>query len=726
MYVANLSVPTEDDENKGTGVQKTVVTSDAVKPMVSVPQPGALAGGAATSSVLAPQKDALAPEDPVAAAQADKQKGDALAAAQDKARDAEIEAKKDEIRKTQEATTKSDAAQAADEKAALDAKQARDIEAKKFRPEPAKPIPYKSTKPTSLVDQWGSSAMLIAMLGSMFTRGHAVTALNAAAAAMNGFKQGDEAAAKQAMEEWKVANQNMLDTANYQQKVYDNIMKDANDASQYAREINTAKGKARAAELKAAALSFQDNTLLKHMETEKAENVFKEYERQKSTALKAQEDQLKIDEKFIDQSYSNEVMSKWTPQTSMSEKLAQTYAFQTKNAAEGKQTSKLAEKQIELIEKGQRLTREQLNDLENSDEMKAAKAANDNVRILELRSKLDPKAATALNKHYADKAATSERFMKEPPKNSEERKVFDDEMLDYALYRSENKQPSPNSRNFESSNQRYNFINNYIRTYIDPKYDPSLFNRYRDAEKMWTTGKRSDMLLNQDTSAQHLAEYEGILKDIKNAAVTKNEGWLNRATQTLRSATGNQDIRFESAKAIYEFVAAELIKSSAGTTALHDRIAAAAKLDPAQGLAALLPAVDELKSLQGHRLNSLYTQYKNSLPQGFKEAKPFASNFGPETIIEFGKYMDVTPELVKAAKDELAKRKGETSAADAAGSTAGAASATNARPAGIPENASPYHDAEGDFFWDGAAKIGYDKATGKMFTYDAANKRVYK
>jgi hypothetical protein len=718
-----------EEEEKAAAEAKAAEEKTAVTPTATTPL---VAKGAGPSLNLAPNAGALAPktfpsalaapEDPVAAAQADKQKGDAAAAAQEKARDAEIEAKKDEIRGKQEATAKSDAAQAADEKAALDAKQARDIEAKKFRPEPAKPIPYKPTKPTGLVDQWGSTAMLIAMLGSMFTRNHAVTALNAAAAAMNGFKQGDEAAAKQAMEEWKVANQNMLDTVNYQQKVYDNIMKDANDASQYDREINTAKGKTRAAELKAAALSFEDKTLLKHMETEKAENVFKEYERQKSTALKAKEDQLKIDEKLIDQSYSTEVMSKWTSQTPLSEKLAQTYAFQTKNAAEGKTTSKLAEKQIELIEKGQKLNREQLNDLENSDEMKAAKAAGDNVRILELRSKLDPKAATALDKHYENKAATSERFMKEPPKNSEERKVFDDEMLDYALYRSENKQPSPNSRNFESSNQRYNYINNYIRTYIDPKYDPSLFNRYRDAEKMWTTGKRSDMLLNQDTSAQHLAEYEGILKDIKDASVTKNEGWFNRATQTLRSATGNQDVKFESAKAIYEFVAAELIKSSAGTTALHDRMAAAAKLDPAQGLAALLPAVDELKSLQGHRLNSLYTQYKNSLPQGFKETKPFASNFGPETIIEFGNYMDATPEQVRAAKDELAKRKGET---PTAGAAPGAAS--NA-PAGVPEGASKIGtDKSGKFYFDPNNKaVVYDVETGKSFSFDRDGNRVYK
>ena len=94
MYVANLSVPTEDDEDKGAGVQKTAVTSGAVKPMVSVPQPGALAGGAATNGVnpLAPVTESnLAP---AAAAQIGDVEDAAAAKKLEDARKAELDAQK--------------------------------------------------------------------------------------------------------------------------------------------------------------------------------------------------------------------------------------------------------------------------------------------------------------------------------------------------------------------------------------------------------------------------------------------------------------------------------------------------------------------------------------------------------------------------------------------------------------------------------------------------------
>lgn len=660
MYVANLSVPTEDDEDKGAGVQKTAVTSGAVKPMVSVPQPGALAGGAATNGVnpLAPVTESnLAP---AAAGSLNAGQAAELPTPTDAMADAAAADQKvqENLNKEREAQ-----AEAAKKKAEIQARVVADqekLDLKKglLKPAEYQQIPYKKPTPSSPVEQWGSSAMLFAMLGSLFTRGHAVTAMNAAAAALNGFKQGDEAAAKQSFEEWKAASQNALQAANFQQRAFDAAMKNIDSEERLVELRGTKEEKEIDASTNALIATYQHENaalakkqgglpgLLRYLETEKKNSAEVAVNTKYLTTLQSPEYRALIAE---------------GDQLGAAKMLAET----GQKDAIAKYDSLVTSKR-----EADRITREEIRDVRNSDEYKKA----DDIGKLELLATAgDEKSGAALAKHYATKAATVERFMKEPPKNSEESKLFDDEMLDYALYRSENKQPSPNSRNYESTKQQYNFINKYIRDHIDPKYDPSLFNRYRDAEKTWTTGKRSDMLLNQDTSAQHLAEYEGILKDIKDASVTKNEGWFNRATQTLRSATGNQDIKFESAKAIYEFVAAELIKSSAGTTALGDRMAAAAKLDPAQGLAALLPAVDELKSLQGHRLNSLYTQYKNSLPQGFKEAKPFASNFGPETIIEFGKYMDATPEQVQAAKDELAKRKGETPAAGATGGAAGGA-----------------------------------------------------
>ena len=122
-------------------------------------------------------------------------------------------------------------------------------------------VPYKPTKPTSIVDQWGSAAMIFAMLGSMFSRNHAVTAMNAAAAALNGFKQGDEAAAKQGLEEWKVANANMLKAHDFQQKAYEEAFKGYDTEAKLAEIAGTKKEKEIDANVKALNTALQHNNL---------------------------------------------------------------------------------------------------------------------------------------------------------------------------------------------------------------------------------------------------------------------------------------------------------------------------------------------------------------------------------------------------------------------------------------------------------------------------------
>lgn len=109
-------------------------------------------------------------------------------------------------------------------------KQVQDLEMSRgiYKMPKYEPIPYKAPKPTSVPEQWGSVAMMFAMLGSMFTRNHAVTALTAATAAMNGFQQKDAAAAEQAYKEWKIASENALKAANYEQKAYEEAMKGMN------------------------------------------------------------------------------------------------------------------------------------------------------------------------------------------------------------------------------------------------------------------------------------------------------------------------------------------------------------------------------------------------------------------------------------------------------------------------------------------------------------------
>ena len=156
-------------------------------------------------------------------------------------------------------------------------------------------IPYKSPRPTSPAEQWGSIAMLFAMLGSMFTRRPATTALNAAAAAMNGFNQKDEAAAKQSLEEWKVANSNMLKAVEFQQKAYQDALKGYDTEEKLLEIAGTKKEKEIDASVKAL------NSALQHTNLETVRNesgllgVVKLLDQEKQNLVKANEWQAKLD-----------------------------------------------------------------------------------------------------------------------------------------------------------------------------------------------------------------------------------------------------------------------------------------------------------------------------------------------------------------------------------------------------------------------------------------------
>src|SRR5581483_8667184 len=79
----------------------------------------------------------------------------------------------------------------------------------------------KSTDPHTV---WGSMAMGLAMLGSLFTRTPLTTAMNAAADVVTAYRQGDQARADQAFATWKQASQNAIELANFQQKAYDEAL----------------------------------------------------------------------------------------------------------------------------------------------------------------------------------------------------------------------------------------------------------------------------------------------------------------------------------------------------------------------------------------------------------------------------------------------------------------------------------------------------------------------
>jgi hypothetical protein len=224
----------------------TPTLAPAVSPLA--PPPASAAPPTVTTSVAPPPAKADVPEITVAdayRAYEEKKQKDEIARAERQEKDDE---QRERLRKEQESATRS--VLTASEVAALKRGQL---------PVPkTKEIPYKEPEKTSLAQQWGSGAMIIAMLASGLTRNRAVTALDAATAAMKGFQEGDKAKAEQAYKQFKVANENMLKTFNSELNVYKEIMREIDSEEKLKTMRGTAREKEINAELKAIDAAYNN------------------------------------------------------------------------------------------------------------------------------------------------------------------------------------------------------------------------------------------------------------------------------------------------------------------------------------------------------------------------------------------------------------------------------------------------------------------------------------
>ena len=79
------------------------------------------------------------------------------------------------------------------------------------------PPPPEARAPQDPMKAWGSSAMILSALGSMFTRTPLTTAMNSAAGVMKAYREGDQDAMNYEYSKWKIANENYQAAFKYQQ-----------------------------------------------------------------------------------------------------------------------------------------------------------------------------------------------------------------------------------------------------------------------------------------------------------------------------------------------------------------------------------------------------------------------------------------------------------------------------------------------------------------------------
>jgi hypothetical protein len=141
-------------------------------------------------------------------------------------------------------------------------------------------IPTDATKPFSPPPQtdpkavWASTAMLMAGLGSLFTRQPLTTAMNAAAGVIKAYRDGDTAAAQSAFTQWKAAQDAALKVANFEQDTYRNLIDQLRDMRDATGKEAEAKRKDIMAQFNAQGVALQDQIAAQEKSADEAIRVF--------------------------------------------------------------------------------------------------------------------------------------------------------------------------------------------------------------------------------------------------------------------------------------------------------------------------------------------------------------------------------------------------------------------------------------------------------------------
>jgi hypothetical protein len=164
-----------------------------------------------------------------------------------------------------------------------------------FKPPELPKIPPKpQQQQTTPIDAWGSAAMVFAALAPMFVRSHATTAMNAAANAMKGIQQRDEAQTKYNFEVWKQETQNAIDMSNFQWKSYEALMGNLKFEAGVVKDMSEEKRKTLEGEVKALNFAFQNAGAIEAYKQNGLEGVADFNKTFKNSSVKLQEEMLKV------------------------------------------------------------------------------------------------------------------------------------------------------------------------------------------------------------------------------------------------------------------------------------------------------------------------------------------------------------------------------------------------------------------------------------------------
>ena len=534
-----------------------------------------------------------------------------------------------------------------------------------------KPIEYKSPKPTSLVEQWGSVAMVFAMLGSLFVRNHATTALNAAAAAMNGFKQGDEAAAKQAYENWKVANENAIKAQEFQTKRYDELLKGLKERQLAQKTITSEELAAYRAEIAAAATSFKDDVMLA------------------AASDKSDLNGMKMTMDLLRQQLTTEQVKKVSGQV---QKQQEEEAGNAKFKIDVKELMKMdpediaayvaasgspdAEKWWKTQATQNALVQGRLKELHNNND--DYKKANARVRLqMEAEAGSIPAEKEILK--LVDREAKNELT----PDEKSDQAITDNEI---ALY----KTAMPARTGREGSEKLYDATLARVLK-LNPNFNPDQYKNVQKIEQDWRSGSTyaGKQLISLNALSGHLGEMNKLI----NSLDTTDQAQVNKLANAVMRLLADPDLATQDVVAGGKITTDELAKFiNMGPGSRGDREDYAKLIDPTGAVSINKENMKILKKYAAEKAKALQNQYIIGTRRDEKTGSAaFGSLLGASALQMYGDDLGVPKEIIEAKTGQ----KGEsnqanegftnvTSAAPAAAPAAAPTQVTKKKPAPMP------------------------------------------
>lgn len=489
-----------------------------------------------------------------------------------------------------------------------------------------KTLDYAPPKPTSLAEQWGSSAMLFAMLASAFTRSPAITALNAATAAMNGFKQGDQAAAEQAYKNWKTASDNLRLTQEFQQKSYDDIMKDIRDRRAAGKAIRQDELNAVRAEMTAAATSYRDDIMLLTLEDRSLRGAEQLQIRRDSAQTQMDLAGAKMEKVQADNAANVEFQNLLKdPEFAKKPYEEQIIDIAALNSPKGMEFLKSRTIQENLLAA-------RLKAIRASDEFKE----QDEVGRLILQADAgDKRASTELDKILTKQAQQKLDFSVD----AQAQRINDMAIANYSA------KPPPQSSRSEKAQAAYLATMARVRE-INPSYEERNYGSISKARESWTDSakKPAGEIKTYNTITHHLHYMERLIDELAEAGT--DSPLINKAIKNASAAFAIPETRMTDVDAAKRIVADELVRAVTGSAgALLDRNEAAKLLDSTQASTVLKSNLKVLENLVGGR----FAASQKSFEVGTRYDKPkeeFAKLLEDDTKRMFGKQLGLPDNLI--------------------------------------------------------------------------------